>query len=196
MAGGIIGIIADIRAGKNAIQVGRTQRDLYNWNAKQMERVGDESIEAAKLEKIRVARQEKFYTGSQKVAVGASGITMEGSNVESLADTVYQFSMEKNLVLRKGLTEKLDLYQQAIVSRWTGKQILKQAEKTAKQHYLSAWAKGINMATTWGVSGLFESGNASVQPSNAYGSQQFNSETVRTPNFADPYGLKTPARYR
>lgn len=211
-AGMVLNIVGQIREGKNAIAQARTQRALMNWNAVQSEKAGNAALEAAKFEEQRLSRQENMAIGSMVASGGKSGIASTSpSRVETLADQVEQYSMDRSLTLRQGLTEKLNQYQQAIVYRWQGKQILKQGEFAAKQAYLKAWAMGLtgvgalqgfvpaaqpqNFAQpTANQNAAFNAGFGPVSSGRA---NQIQTQIMSNYNggyYNDPYGLKTSVR--
>jgi hypothetical protein len=100
------GIIAEAQ-GKFAQKIG-----IQNQLA--LERQAKAEREAASIEETRVARKEKIISARQRARMGKTGVGLAGASLEFLADTAFQFSMERNLILRRGLIRGQEL-------RWMGR---------------------------------------------------------------------------
>lgn len=94
---------ATIQEGRVAEVQGRFAKDIAIRNQQALERQAKAEREAASIEERRVARQEKIKRGRQLATVGKSGVGLAGATLSALTDTAFQFHMDRNLALRRGL---------------------------------------------------------------------------------------------
>ena len=113
-----VGLLAagQIQQGRIAAAQGRFQKEigLRNQqialaNQRALERQAKAEQEAASLEESRIARREKIVKAAQRAIVGKSGVGLAGATLSVLADTAFQFSLERNLALRAGLLRAREL---------------------------------------------------------------------------------------
>lgn len=112
MAGG------QIRQGQLAAAQGEASNEIAKLNAANLERQATARREAATLEDQRQIRKANMALGTQIARGGASGVV---SDVDFLADTAFQFAMDRNLMLRQSLVESQGLLGQAAMTRAEGK---------------------------------------------------------------------------
>ena len=65
--------------------------------------------DAAAIDESRIARQEKIAKARQRAALGKTGGGLAGATLSLLADTAAQFSLDRNLTLRRGLIRSREL---------------------------------------------------------------------------------------
>lgn len=133
-----------IQEGRLAKAQGDTANKLAQYNARMLEREGESREEAAKLEEERVARQQHLVIGRQLAQMGKSGIGITGSSLDSLADTVYQFALDRALTLRSGIYQSQNLRSQAVIQRSRGKYAKKAGRFQFGQSILSAAGAGVS----------------------------------------------------
>lgn len=109
IAGGGLQAFGAIQEGKIAEAEGKFARDIGFRNQQALERQAKAEREAASIEEIRVARKGKIFKARQRAVVGKTGIGLAGATLSVLSDTAFQFSMERNLVLRRGLIKGREL---------------------------------------------------------------------------------------
>ena len=128
MAGG------QIQEGQVAAAQGKASNDIAKYNASLLEQQAASRMDAARLEDTRQVRRSEMALGSQIARGGASGTV---SDVDVLADTAFQFAMDRNLMLRQGLVESQGLLGQAGMVRAQGKF----AKKVGKHKRTTSYVK-------------------------------------------------------
>jgi len=101
-----------IQEGKIAKAQGSFAYKMSLRNQEALRRQGKAELEAAKVEAGRKAREEKIFKASQRAAVGKQGTGLAGATLAALTDTAAQFSMDRNLILRRGMLRKGQLLEQ------------------------------------------------------------------------------------
>lgn len=113
-----------IQDGRVAAAQGKIQERLHDYNARISDynarvnrmnaAVAEESgrrkarsiLEAAKLEEGRVSRKEKAFKAMQRAKFAKSGVSLsEGSPLDVMADTSYEFMQDRLLTLRSGFLQ-------------------------------------------------------------------------------------------
>lgn len=102
---------AQIKEGRIAEAQGKFAKQIAIRNQQALERQAKAEREAASIEERRVARQEKIKRGRQRATVGKSGVGLAGASLSVLTDTAFQFHMDRNLALRRGLIKGRQLRQ-------------------------------------------------------------------------------------
>lgn len=102
---------AQIQEGRIAEAQGKFVKDIAIRNQQALERQAKAEREAASIEEERIARQEKIVRGRQIATIGKSGVGLAGATLSALTDTAFQFHMDRNLALRRGLIAGRQLQQ-------------------------------------------------------------------------------------
>lgn len=90
-------------------------------DAQALERQAEAEQDAAGIEEGRVARKEKIVKAAQRALIGKSGVGLAGATLSVLTDTAFQFSLDRNLILRRGLIRARELIQRGRLSIFKGK---------------------------------------------------------------------------
>lgn len=98
-----------IKEGQIAEAQGKFAKDIAIRNQQALERQAKAERAAASIEESRVARKEKIVKAQQRAIIGKSGVGLAGATLSLLADTAFQFSLERNLILRRGLIRGREL---------------------------------------------------------------------------------------
>ena len=101
---------SQVQEGLNYKAEGQAKKDIAEYNARQLNRQAASRLDAAQLEDTRQVRRSRMALGSQIASGGKSGAV---SDVDVLADTAFQFAMDRNLMLRQGFMESQGLMNQA-----------------------------------------------------------------------------------
>ncbi len=109
LIGGGLMAFGQIKEGQIAEAQGKFTKQIAIRNQQALERQAKAERDAASIEESRVARKEKIAKGQQRAIVGKSGVGLAGATLSLLADTAFQFSLERNLVLRRGLIRGREL---------------------------------------------------------------------------------------
>ena len=96
---------------------GEAKKGIADYNAEQLERQAASRLQAGELEDVRQARKARIALGSQIARGGKSGVV---SDVDALADTAFQFAMDRNLMMRQSLLQSQQLLGQAGMQRAQG----------------------------------------------------------------------------
>ncbi len=109
IAGGALTAFAAIKEGQIAEAQGKFAKQIALRNQQALERQAKAETEASKIEEARVSRKEKIVKAAQRAIIGKSGVGLAGATLSLLAETAFQFSMERNLILRRGLIRGREL---------------------------------------------------------------------------------------
>ena len=127
--------IGQISEGKMAQAQGKAREDIALYNQRQLDRTADARLEAARFDDFRVARQARIALGESVAKAGASGLAV---NQVSLADQAYQFAIDRNLTLRRGLLQSRELRQQGRISAAEGAYAKRIGRAQKRAAYLKA----------------------------------------------------------
>jgi len=108
-AGTVMTAISHISAGKVAESQGKAREDIALYNQRQLDRTADARLDEARFDDFRIARRARIALGSSIAKAGASGVA---ASEVSLADTAYQYAIDRNLTMRRGLIGSRELKQQ------------------------------------------------------------------------------------
>jgi len=139
-AGAGLQAYSTIQEGRLAEQQGKFYEELSERNQQALNRQAKAEMEAAQLEQERAARKQKIFQASQIAAAGKSGISLAGASLNALTDTAYQFSMERNLILRSGLFRSQQLQQQGRMEYSKGKWSAYLGRQAKRLSYMKAGA--------------------------------------------------------
>ena len=128
---------ASVVQGLAAQAQGRANQRIAEYNAAMAERQGKAQMEAARLNSERLARQQRLAMGQNIAAAAKSGISLSGSVLDVLADTAYQYQLDRNLILTQGLNDYQTGSQRASLLRSEGKFSAAQGRSNALWAYLN-----------------------------------------------------------
>ena len=137
----IMSSLSQIQAGKQAEEVGKI-------NAATLMEEGRAKRESAKYETLQLSKQRQQTIGSQIAGYGASGISMEGSPLEVMAETARNYERDIINMGYAGDVNATQLSNQAMISEWAGKQKKKAAW----------WGAGSELLTGLGAYGISRMG--------------------------------------
>jgi len=150
MAGGAMQAYGQIKQGQMAEAEGKFAKGIAIRNQQALNRQAKAEMEAAKIEEGRIARKEKFVKGSQRASSAKSGFSLAGASLEVLTDTAYQFSLDKNLALRRGMFRSQELIERGELVMAQGRWARTQGKLAKRASYLSA---GGTMLMSAGMAG-------------------------------------------
>jgi len=128
-----------ITEGRMAYAEGKLKQGIHEYNMLALSREADSRREAAAMEEERIRREQDLAMGEKIAAAGAGGIVgTEGSSLDVLADTAYQFAMDRSLTLKRGLYESERLKGQAGIERVKGKWAYQYGKSLRTSAYLKA----------------------------------------------------------
>lgn len=132
IAGGGLQAASTIQQGRIAEAQGEFEEEIALRNQKALERQAKAEQEAAGVEAGRISRKQKFIQATQIATAAKSGGGLAGASVNVLADTAFQFSLERNLALRTGLIRSQELIERGGIIAAQGR-FAKSVGKSAKR---------------------------------------------------------------
>lgn len=111
---------SQLKQGNIAEAQGKMAKAIGEFNAQQLERQKDTSVEAARLEAVRIGEVGRRAVGRETAKAGKGGVA-GGSVIDSLADTAFQFAMDSALTFRAGFLRGQALETQAGFQRVSGR---------------------------------------------------------------------------
>ena len=109
LAGGFLAAASQLQQGRIAEAQGKFEKQIAARNEQALIRQAKAERDAAAIDEARIARREKIVKASQRAALGKTGGGLAGATLSLLADTAAQFSLDRNLTLRRGLIRSREL---------------------------------------------------------------------------------------
>jgi hypothetical protein len=119
--GGGIQALGQIKQGQIAAAQGDFEKEIQARNQKALNRQADAELAASKIEEERISRRSKITQARLKVGQSKSGIGLAGATINALTDAAFQFSMDRNLTLRRGLIKSRELRQRGAIMAAQGR---------------------------------------------------------------------------
>ena len=121
MIGAILAIVAALVSAGTAIYSAQQQRKTAQYRAKLAEEAGEEVRAGTELEVARHRERTKRLRARQKVSYAKSGVRMEGSPLEVLADTQAQADLDEMIIKHGGYVTERAHQRSAMWERRAGK---------------------------------------------------------------------------
>jgi hypothetical protein len=145
-AGGILSAYGQVKAGEGA------QR-AYEFNANQ----ADQNARQAELIAAQEERQTRIIgkkaIGSMVAAYGASGVSLEGSPMDVLAESLAQTELDALNVRYSGQSKAINLRNEARINRYQGSQAKASGYYGAAATLMSSYANAAKEAAAAGSGG-------------------------------------------
>ena len=135
-----------IQEGRIAKAQGSFDNKIALRNQEALERQAKAEMAAAEIESDRIARQEKIVKGQQRAAVGKQGGGLAGATLAALTDTAAQFSMDRNLALRRGFLKGRELRERGTIIAAQGKWSKTLGRQASRLSYVKAGASILGSA--------------------------------------------------
>ncbi len=103
IGGGILMALSAIQEGRIAKAQGSFAKKIALRNQESLNRQAKAEEAASRLEEERIARKQKIFQGRQLARIGKQGTGLAGATLAALVDTATQFSISRNLALRRGV---------------------------------------------------------------------------------------------
>lgn len=129
-----------IQEGRIAEAQGRFAEQIAIRNQQALERQAKAESAAAQIEESRVARREKIVKAQQRAIIAKTGVGLAGATLSVLADTAFQFSLERNLILRRGLIRGRELRERGRIIAAQGRWARTLGRQAKKLSYVKAGA--------------------------------------------------------
>lgn len=103
LAGGGLQAAGQIQEGRIAKAQGSFAKKIALRNQESLNRQAKAEESASRLEEERIARKQKIFQARQLARIGKGGTGLAGATLAALVNTATQFSIERNLALRRGV---------------------------------------------------------------------------------------------
>ena len=117
----IIGIASLLVSAGSAVYSAQEKQKTAAYTAKLAEEAGEESTAMAGIEAERHRDKIRRLQASQRASYAKSGVKMEGSPLEVLADTAAQADLDEMIIKHGGQAEASAYGAQAMLSRMKGR---------------------------------------------------------------------------
>lgn len=151
IAGGALTAFAAIKEGQIAEAQGKFQKQIAIRNQQALERQRKAELAASQVEESRVARREKIVKARQRAIIGKTGVGLAGATLSVLAETAFQFSLERNLILRRGLIRGRELRERGQIIAAQGKFARTLGRQAKKLSFVKAGASILGAVGTAGL---------------------------------------------
>lgn len=151
LIGGGLQAFAAIKEGQIADVQGRFAKKIALRNQRSLERQRKAEIEAAGVEESRVARRQKIVQARQIARIGKGATGLAGATLSALADTAFQFSMARNLILRRGLIRGRELRERGQIIAAQGRWARTLGSQAKRLSYFKAGASILGSVGTAGL---------------------------------------------
>jgi len=148
-AGAGLKVAATIKQGQIAAAHGKFQQQIAERNAAAMRRKAKATQEASFIREQRLSRKQKMLQAAQRAAIGKSGISPAGATLSVLADTAYQYALDRNLILRRGLFGAQTLSEAAQIELAKGKWARTLGLQKKRYAYMKAGTSILGAASNW-----------------------------------------------
>jgi len=166
-----------IKQGQIAEAQGRFQEKIAERNAAALRRQAKARQEASFIEEQRLSKRQKLIQSAQRAAIGKSGVSIAGSTLSVLADTAYQFALDRNLILRQGLFDAQSFSEAAQLELARGKWAKTLGLQAKRASYIKA---GSSILGSIGKNNLFSSGTTTTTTTSA------TTSNIRSGYFTSP----------
>lgn len=136
--GALFSAFGAIREGQIAEAQGEFAKQIAIRNQQALERQAIAERQASEIEESRIARREKIFKARQRAVVGKTGVGIAGATLSALADTAFQFSLERNLALRRGLLRGMELRERGAIELAKGRFAFGLGREAKKLSYVKA----------------------------------------------------------
>lgn len=103
LLGGGLQAASAIQGGRVARAQGSFEEKLALRNQEALNRQARAEVAASRLKERRIARKQKIFQARQLAVLGKQGSGIADATLAALVDTASQFSIERNLALRRGV---------------------------------------------------------------------------------------------
>ena len=164
IAGGLTAA-GQIQEGRIAKAQGSFANKIALRNQESLERQAKAEEAASRLEERHIARKQKIFQARQLAAIGKGGTGLAGATLAALVDTATQFSIDRNLALRRGVFRAGALRERGVIIAAQGRWAKTLGKQAARLSYLKAGASllgAVGAASAVGGAGASTAGTPST----------------------------------
>ncbi|KKM71497.1 hypothetical protein LCGC14_1430020 [marine sediment metagenome] len=148
---GALKAFSELKKGQIAKAQGKFTEQITIRNQQALERQRTAELEAADIESSRIARKEKIFLARQIAVAGKSGVGIAGATLSVLADAAAQFSLDRNLALRRGLIRGRELRERGKIQLAKGRFAFGLGKQAKKLSFVKAGASILGGASKSGI---------------------------------------------
>lgn len=146
--------VAQIKEGQIAAAQGKFEQKIAARNQQALNRQAKAEKDAAAIDEQRISRKAKITQARLQVGQSKSGIGLKGATLNALTDAAFQFSLDRNLTLRRGMIRSRELIQRGNILSAQGafaKVVGKQRRTASFIKAGASFAKAGEQAATGGL---------------------------------------------
>ena len=165
LIGGGLMAAGQIQEGRIAKAQGSLANKIALRNQESLNRQAKAEEAASRLEERRIARKQKIFQARQLAAIGKGGTGLAGATLAALVDTATQFSIDRNLALRRGVFRAGALRERGVIIAAQGRWAKTLGKQAARLSYLKAGASllgAVGAASAVGGAGISTAGTPST----------------------------------
>ncbi|KKN12020.1 hypothetical protein LCGC14_1020680 [marine sediment metagenome] len=140
LAAGGLQAAAQIQEGRIAKAQGSFANKIALRNQESLNRQAEAEKSASRLQEKRIARKQKIVQGRQLAKIGKGGAGLIDATLSALIDTATQFSIERNLALRRGVFMAGALRERGAIIAAQGRWAKTLGKQAARLSYVKAGA--------------------------------------------------------
>lgn len=156
IAGGLTAA-SQIQEGRIAKAQGSFANKIALRNQESLNRQAKAEKAASRLEESRIARKQKIFQARQLARIGKQGTGLAGATLAALVDTATQFSIDRNLALRRGVFRAGALRERGVIiaaqGRWA-KTLGKQAQRLSYVKATGSLLSAAALSSQFGTPGV------------------------------------------
>ena len=148
LAGGSLQAASQIQEGRIAKAQGSFEKKIALRNQESLNRQAKAEEAASRLEERRIARKQKIFQARQLARIGKGGTGLADATLAALVDTATQFSIDRNLALRRGVFRAGGLRERGEIIAAQGRWAKVLGEQAVKLSYVKATGSLLEAAGT------------------------------------------------
>ena len=162
---------SQIQEGRIAKAQGSFENKIALRNQESLNRQAKAEEAASRLEERRIARKQKIFQARQLARIGKQGTGLAGATLAALVDTATQFSIDRNLALRRGVFRAGALRERGIIiaaqGRWA-KVLGKQAQRLSYIKATSSLLAAAGLASSVAGAGAGAGAGSTTTPGQVF----------------------------
>ncbi len=148
IGGGFLQAAAQIQEGRIAKAQGSFAKKIALRNQESLNRQAEAEKAASRLKEERIAKKQKIFQARQLARIGKGGAGLAGATLAALVDTASQFSIERNLALRRGVFRAGALRERGAIIAAQGRWAKTLGTQAQRLSYVKAGASLLGVAGT------------------------------------------------
>ncbi len=153
LIGGGLTAASAIQEGRIAKAQGSFAKKIALRNQESLNRQAKAEEAASRLEERRIARKQKIFQARQLARIGKQATGLAGATLAALVDTATQFSIDRNLALRRGVFRAGALRERGVIIAAQGRWAKTLGTQAMRLSYIKATGSLLSAAGLAGAVG-------------------------------------------